>query len=222
MQIRHQHPSNLLKIGVRAAEKAMRGKRPGKTTFERGERAAFKAIMVADPQAGTSTHKYRVARYSHGVHGLAHRARLLAQRLLWTGGGKRPTWETRLESRRDPARKHLLSEDTLRRQSAESLERLYNDGRATKADVIRWVRESSKKSGRVYTPVYRSGARHDRLWLRRREDVEDKLFAKRGGYFKRDPRPRRRALRTTTAKKRASRRTPTAKKKRATRRTRRI
>lgn len=192
MAERHQHPSNLLKIGVRAAEKAMRGKRPGKTTFERGERAAAKAIMVADPQAGTSTHKHRAARYSHGVYGIARRSRLLAQKLLWTGTGKGPAWEKRLESRRDasrdPAPKHLLSEADLRRQSAESLERLYNDGRATKADVVRWVRESSKKSGRIYEPVYRAGGRFgERLWLSRRPDAENKLFAKRGGYFKRDP-----------------------------------
>jgi len=77
--------------------------------------------------------------------------------------------------------KHLLSESELRRQSAEKLEYLYDQGRATKADVIRWVRLSAKLSGRVYEPRYRPGGLGDRLHLKRREDAE-----------KRDAKPRKR------------------------------
>lgn len=92
----------------------------------------------------------------------------------------------RRAARRD-APKHVLSEAELRRQTADSLEYLYREGRATKDDVTRWVRLSSKLSGRIYEPVYRSSPniRDARLWLRRREDLEGKLYAKRGGYFKR-------------------------------------
>ena len=88
--------------------------------------------------------------------------------------------------------KHLLSESELRRQSAEKLEYLYDQGRATKADVIRWVRLSAKLSGRVYEPRYRPGGLGDRLHLKRREDAESRLFARKAGYFKRDAKPRKR------------------------------
>jgi hypothetical protein len=101
MTERHQHPRQLLRIGTLAAEKAMRGKRPNERTFKTGQRAAEKAIMVADPQAGTSSHRYRTARYSHGVYGIARRSVLLARRLLWTGYGREPSWAKRLH---EPAR----------------------------------------------------------------------------------------------------------------------
>jgi len=75
-------------------------------------------------------------------------------------------------------RKRLLSDSELHRQSADSMEYLYNDGRASKTDVLAWVRASSKGSGRIYEPHYRPGGLGDRLSLRRREDAENKLFAK--------------------------------------------
>lgn len=107
MAERHQSPKKLLAIGVRAAEKAMRGKRPSEKIFTQGKRAAQKAILAADPQAGTSTHRYRAARYSHGVWSLATRSTNLARRLLWTGSGKMPTWEKRLGRDYDPTIKKI-------------------------------------------------------------------------------------------------------------------
>jgi hypothetical protein len=88
--------------------------------------------------------------------------------------------------------RHALSETELRRQTADSLEYLYGEGRATRADVVRWVRLSAKSSGRVYQPVYRLGGRlGERLDLKRREDVEDKMFKKKAGYFKQRDRKRK-------------------------------
>lgn len=100
---RHQTPQALLRIGVVAAEKRMRGKRPNEKTFAAGRRAAFDAIIHADPQAGTSTHKYRAAQYAHGVAGLAARAETLARKLLWAPASHLPAWQSRLpKSARDP------------------------------------------------------------------------------------------------------------------------
>lgn len=83
-----------------------------------------------------------------------------------------------------------LSYAALMRVSANEIERLYDDALATKQDVIAWVRESAKKAGRIYVPDF---ARY-RLRLRRREDLEDKLFARKAGYWK-DRRDRRRSRR---------------------------
>jgi hypothetical protein len=82
------------------------------------------------------------------------------------------------------APRHLLSETELRRQTADSLTYLYDDGRATKLDVVRWVRLSAKLSGRIYTPKYRAGGLGDRLRLVRREPLEERLFAKKAGYWR--------------------------------------
>jgi hypothetical protein len=80
----------------------------------------------------------------------------------------------------------LLSDAELRRQTADSLEYLYDEGRASKRDVVAWVRLSAKLSGRVYEPGYVSGRYHDHLKLRRREDVEERMHKKRAGYYRRD------------------------------------
>jgi len=63
--------------------------------------------------------------------------------------------------------------------SANEAERLYNQGRLSKRELTAWVRLSAKLSGRIYKPVYRTGAVHDRVWLQRLEGAEEKLYAKR-------------------------------------------
>lgn len=72
----------------------------------------------------------------------------------------------------------------LHRESADSIERLYEDGRLSKREVTQWCRLSAKLSGRVFVPRYRAGAAHDHLSLVRKEKLEDRLFAKRAGYWK--------------------------------------
>ena len=67
---------------------------------------------------------------------------------------------------------------------ADGIERLYDDGRIDKKDVVRWCRLSAKLSGRIYTPGYIDGRFHDYLKLRRREDLENRLFAKKAGYWR--------------------------------------
>jgi hypothetical protein len=109
----------------------------------------------------------------------------------------------------------LLSESELRRQSADSLEYLYDDGRASKADVTAWVRLSSKLSGRIYQPKYQSiggPTGFGRVKLRRREDLEDRLFKKGGGFWRYrrqgqglKSRDRRRSRRKTTRRARRRR-----------------
>ena len=73
-----------------------------------------------------------------------------------------------------------LSEAQLKRLSANEVERRYDDALLSRKDVTRWVRLSSKLSGRIYEPHYGYHLR-----LRRREDLEDKLFRRKAGYWRR-------------------------------------
>jgi hypothetical protein len=73
------------------------------------------------------------------------------------------------------------------RLSANDVERLFREGRLSRKDVIAWCRLSAKKSGRVYVPKFQSSPRFPggaRVWLQRREDLENKLYAKRAGFWK--------------------------------------
>lgn len=81
-------------------------------------------------------------------------------------------------------RSSWTDEDLLRRGALE-VERLYDYGLMRKPDVARWTRLSAKRTGRVYQATYVEGPVHDHLRLRRREDAEDKLYAREAGYWRR-------------------------------------
>jgi hypothetical protein len=63
---RHMSQAELTVIAIEAAYEVV--SRPGgKRRTVQAERAAWKAVCAADPQAGTSTHEHEACRYSHGV-----------------------------------------------------------------------------------------------------------------------------------------------------------
>ena len=85
----------LLHVAVRAAERAMTGKRPTEKLFARARSLAFDAIRKADRLSGTTHH--RSVKNGGQIGKLAARGVLLARRLLWIPPAHRPAWASRLK-----------------------------------------------------------------------------------------------------------------------------
>jgi len=163
---RRQSPKRLLRLGTLAAAEAMSGRRPSPETFRKGENAAFEVIRIADPQAGTSTHKHRSGRYSHGVARIAHRSMLLAKRLLWAPASHRPEWAKRLTER--DSRRRRSSRDG----HASALRRDQQQLQRAKAAL-----RTLQRGGHVPNLTL-AGARHNVAMLRR--TIANKRKLRRG------------------------------------------